>query len=63
MKDRRILPILLALLSLAYVAHAEVVDFNFSTREVISGLGTSFVCGCGILAIGIVIAAKIFRPR
>jgi hypothetical protein len=46
-------------------AHAEVLifDFNVTSRDTISGLGTSFIIGCALLAIGLVIAAKIFKSK
>jgi hypothetical protein len=49
----------------ASAAQAEVLifDFNVNSRDTISGLGTSFIIGCALLAIGLVIAAKIFRSK
>jgi hypothetical protein len=46
-------------------AQAEVVifDFNVNSRDTISGLGTSFIIGCALLAIGLVIAAKVFKSK
>jgi len=46
-------------------AQAEVVifDFNVNSRDTISGLGTSFIIGCALLAIGLVIAANIFKSK
>jgi len=47
------------------VARADMVTYNFTevTSQTLRSLGTSFVVGCALLALGIVIAAVISRKK
>ena len=53
----------IALLSSA--ARAEMTTFNLTdvTSQTVRGLGTSFVIGCGLLALGLVLAAFISKKK
>jgi hypothetical protein len=47
------------------VARADLVTYNFTevTSQTLRSLGTSFVSGCALLALGIVIAAFVSRKK
>jgi len=47
------------------VARADMITYNFTevTSQTLRSLGTSFVVGCALLALGIVIAAVISRKK
>jgi len=47
------------------VARADMITYNLTevTSQALRSLGTSFVVGCALLALGIVIAAVISRKK
>ena len=59
-------PLIAAFVTLSgSVARADMITYNFTevTSQTLRSLGTSFVVGCAVLALGIVIAAVISRKK
>lgn len=65
MNIRRSLLVFIACIISPSIGHAEVIifDFNVTTRDTLSGLGSCFVSGCALLAIGMVVAAKLGKGK
>lgn len=61
-KSTLILSILLASASLAY-ADLIVYDLGSAAARTLKGLGTNFVIGCVVLALGMVVAALICKRK
>jgi hypothetical protein len=47
----------------AFRARAELVDFDYDARSTLEHLGTKFIVGCAVIALGIVTAAIISRKK